>query len=72
MEVSINSYQETEEQRIIRALKEKDKVQDKLIEDLKATVDLQQQIIKMRTEQKDGLLTIVAELIKEIDGSKLD
>ena len=62
MEVSINSYQETEEQRIIRALKEKDKVQDKLIEDLKATVDLQQQIIKMRTEQKDGLLTIVAEL----------
>ena len=67
MEVSINSYQETEEQRIIRALKEKDKVQDKLIEDLKATVDLQQQIIKMRTEQKDGLLTIVAELIKEID-----
>ena len=66
MEVSINSYQETEEQRIIRALKEKDKVQDKLIEGLKATVDLQQQIIKMRTEQKDGLLTIVAELIKEI------
>ena len=65
MEVSINSYQETEEQRIIRTLKEKDKVQDKLIEDLKATVDLQQQIIKMRTEQKDGLLTIVAELIKE-------
>ena len=48
MEVSINSYQETEEQRIIRTLK-------------------QQQIIKMRTEQKDGLLTIVAELIKEID-----
>jgi hypothetical protein len=71
MEVSINSYQETEEQRIIRALKEKDKVQDKLIEDLKATVDLQQQIIKMRTEQKDGLLTIVAELIKEIDGWRI-
>ena len=68
MEVSINSYRETEEQRIIRTLKEKEKVQDKLIEDLKATVDLQQQIIKMRTEQKDGLLTIVAE---EIDGWRI-
>ena len=71
MEVSINSYRETEEQRIIRTLKEKEKVQDKLIENLKATVDLQQQIIKMRTEQKDGLLTIVAELIKEIDGWRI-
>ena len=71
MEVSINSYRETEEQRIIRTLKEKEKVQDKLIEVLKAAVDLQQQIIKMRTEQKDGLLTIVAELIKEIDGWRI-
>ena len=71
MEVSINSYQETEDQRIIRALKEKEKVQNKMVEELKATVDLQQQIIKLRTEQKDGLLTLVAELIKEIDGWRI-
>lgn len=71
MEVSINSYRETEEQRIIRTLKEKGEVQDRLIKELKATVELQHQIIKMRTEQKDGLLTIVAELIKEIDGWRI-
>lgn len=71
IEVNIMTPCETEEQRIIRTLKEKSKVQDRLVKELKATVELQQQIIKARNEQKDGLLTIVAELIKEIDGWRI-
>ena len=67
MEISINSYNETEEQRTIRILKEISETQEKLIKEQTDAIHLRDQVIQMRDKQRDGLVELVAELIKEID-----
>ena len=52
MEISINSYNETEEQRTIRILKEISETQEKLIEEQADAIHLRDQVIQMRDKKE--------------------
>ena len=68
MEVSIKSYQETDEQRTIRVLREIVETQEKLIKEQSDAIKLRDNLIAMRDKQREGFVELVVELIKEIDG----
>lgn len=68
MEISINSYNhETDEQRAIRLFSEQVKTQEKLIKKQEEIIEIQKKMIQTRDEQREGFISLVAELVKEID-----
>ena len=67
MEVSIKTYQETDEQRTIRVLREIVDKQQKLIQNQDNAIKLRDKLIEMREKQREGFVELVVELIKEID-----
>ena len=71
MEISISSYNETEEQRLIRLLTEQVANQDKLIKKQDEIIEMQKDQIRTRDEQREVFIELVKELIKEVDGWRL-
>ena len=71
MEVSISSYNETDEQRLIRLLTEQVANQDKLIKKQDEIIEMQKGQIRTRDEQREVFIELVKELIKEVDGWRL-
>ena len=67
MEVSISSYNETDEQRLVRLLTEQVANQDKLIKKQDEIIEMQKGQIRTRDEQREAFIELVTELIKEID-----
>lgn len=67
MEVSIRSYQETDEQRTIRILKEIVATQEKLVKEQADAIKLRDNLIAMRDKQREGFVGLIAELVKEVD-----
>lgn len=68
MEISINSYKETDEQHTIKVLKEIVATQEKLVKEQADAIKLRDNLIEVRERQREGFIELVAELIKEIDG----